>query len=128
MTTPSSEDPEPAQGGGPRPPGLAVERTALAWRRTGLAIATGAVAGGRLLEARLGPVSWLVAAAGLLLAGLVVTSAGLRARAAHGTVRPSQHEDAGHLVGRTGGRLVTACAAGATLLGLVGLVFVLGPA
>ncbi|WP_448629051.1 DUF202 domain-containing protein [Cellulomonas soli] len=111
----------------PRPPGLAVERTALAWRRTGLAMATGALAGGRLLAERIGAVSWLVAVLGLLLAAVVLTAAGRRARAAHGVVAPSHRESLGHLVGRTGGRLVTACAAGCTVLGLVGLALVLWP-
>ncbi|GAA3806334.1 DUF202 domain-containing protein [Cellulomonas soli] len=106
-------------------PGLAVERTALAWRRTGLALATGALAGGRLLEQTFGPVAWLITAAALLAAGVVTFSAHTRSRAAHGVVPPSQRETTGSLVGRTGGRLVTACAAGAAVLGLIGLAIVL---
>jgi putative membrane protein len=110
-------------------PGLAVERTALAWRRTGLALATGSLAAGRLLETVWGPVSWWLAALGLLLAVVVVASAQVRAAAAHhepGDPATERVEATAGVVRRTGGRLVTACAAGATLLGLVGLAIVLG--
>lgn len=90
------------------PPGLQPERTALAWRRTALGLATGSLVAGRLLSVELGVWSWWLAAAGVVLAGALAVAAHRRSAAP-----------------RRGGRLVTACAAGVLGLGLLALAFVL---
>lgn len=92
----------------PGPAGLQGERTALAWRRTALGLATGSLVAGRLLGPALGVWSWWVAATGVLFAG------GLAAVAQHRAARAVR-----------GGRLVTACAAVTATLGLLALAFVL---
>ncbi|MFS0699863.1 DUF202 domain-containing protein [Cellulomonas sp. 179-A 4D5 NHS] len=90
------------------PPGLQPERTALAWRRTALGLATGSLVAGRLLAPDLGLAAWGVAAAGVVLAGGLAAVAHRRSTREHG-----------------GGRLVTACAGVALLLGVVAAVVVL---
>ncbi|WP_233571883.1 DUF202 domain-containing protein [Cellulomonas triticagri] len=67
--TPSAPHPVP-------PPGAQPERTALAWRRTALSVAVGALLAARVLEPWAGPAVWLLALAGLGAAvGLGVTGA-----------------------------------------------------
>lgn len=61
-------------------PGLQPERTELAWRRTVLALAVGAIAALRLLPGTLGVWSVGAALAGLVLTGLLWVLAGRRAR------------------------------------------------
>ncbi|GEA89406.1 DUF202 domain-containing protein [Cellulomonas cellasea] len=90
------------------PPGLQPERTALAWRRTALGLATGSLVAGRLLAPGLGLWAWWVAAAGVVLAGSLAVVAHRRSGRTH-----------------RGGRLVTACAGVALLLGFVAAAFVL---
>lgn len=93
-------------------PGLAGERTRLAWRRTALGLAAGSVAAARLLQDVLGPASWAIAVAGLIACALVVR---------HHTSDVPQGEQAG--------RLVTIVALGTSLIGVAALVVVLtGPA
>ncbi|MBB2921175.1 DUF202 domain-containing protein [Cellulomonas cellasea] len=90
------------------PPGLQPERTALAWRRTALGLATGSLVAGRLLAPGLGLWAWWVAAIGVVLAGSLAVVAHRRSERTH-----------------RGGRLVTACAGVALLLGVVAAAFVL---
>ncbi|MFT2690646.1 DUF202 domain-containing protein [Clavibacter zhangzhiyongii] len=74
-----------ASGAAERPfdPGLQPERTALAWRRTALALVVGSLLGLRALPALLGPAGLVVAAAGVLAALGVLTTAHLRYRRVH---------------------------------------------
>jgi len=66
---------------GPRPdPGLQPERTALAWRRTALALMVGPVVAARLLVPELGVVAAVAAAGGLALAIYVAVSSSARYR------------------------------------------------
>jgi uncharacterized membrane protein YidH (DUF202 family) len=96
-------------------PGVQPERTALAWRRTALSLAVGALVGGRVLEPWLGPPVWVAAVAAVLGAALL-------ARA--GERRAARWADV--LDARTpGGRLLAGTAAGALALGVAALVVVL---
>lgn len=99
---------EPPAGPPANPAGLQPERTALAWRRTALALATGSLVAGRLLAPGLGLWAWWVAAAGVALAGALAVVAHQRSARTH-----------------RGGRLVTVCAAATLLLGVVASGFVL---
>lgn len=67
-------------------PGLQPERTALAWRRTVLALAIGAVFALRLLPPVLGPWSIAMALAGILSAAAMWILAGRRARQVTGVL------------------------------------------
>lgn len=61
-------------------PGLQPERTELAWRRTTLALAVGAIVALRILPPALGAWSLPAALAGFLFAGTIWILAGKRAR------------------------------------------------
>ncbi len=50
----------------PEAPGLPVERTSLAWRRTALSVAVGSLAGLRVLPPQLGAMGYAVSVLGLL--------------------------------------------------------------
>lgn len=100
------------------PPGAQPERTALAWRRTALSLAVGALVGGRVLEPWLGPLVWVPAVAAVL-AALGLARAGDR-RAARWTAVLD-----GGTTRTPGGRLLAATATGALALGVVALVVVL---
>jgi putative membrane protein len=93
------------------PPGVAPERTRLAWRRTSLSLAVGAVAAGRLLEDEVGAVAWLLSVVALVASAAVMVAAYRRS------------DDAA--AGRAGGRLVTVCAVALTAVGLTALGIVL---
>ena len=67
------------------------ERTSLAWTRTGLALLLAAVVVARLTVARLGPVSVVVAALGLVVSGWILISSRQRFRAAHLALRQGSH-------------------------------------
>jgi putative membrane protein len=90
--------------------GLAAERTRLAWRRTGLALAAGSVAAARLFQEVVGGVAWSLGAAGLAASAALLVAAYRR-----------------HTGGpQGGGRLVTACAAGVVVIGVCSVLMVLG--
>jgi Domain of unknown function (DUF202) len=100
-------------------PGLQPERTALAWRRTGLAVAVGAVAGIRVLVPALGPGAVVIGLLGLALAVALVV----------GSTRRARHIDFallqdGCLTSGPGGRLVAAVCIACTAVGVAALVAV----
>jgi uncharacterized membrane protein YidH (DUF202 family) len=67
----------------PFDPGLQPERTALAWRRTALAITVGALVAVRILPEKLGLWAILPAGAGLVLATCILVAAHHRYQAHH---------------------------------------------
>jgi len=93
-----------------RPGGLAPERTRLAWRRTGLALAVGSVAIGRMLQDVIGAAAWVLAVLASVASAVLVGAAYRRSPGSH--------------AGRAGGRLVTVCAVGLLLVALGALVVV----
>ena len=102
-------------------PGLKPERTALAWRRTGLAVAVGAVAGARLLAEALGAAAVVVLVLGLALAALFLFGATRRARRAQIALLRD-----GNLASGPGGRLLAVVSIACTALGVVALAVVVG--
>jgi putative membrane protein len=90
--------------------GLAAERTRLAWRRTGLALAAGSVAAARLLQEVVGGAAWALGAVGLTASAALLVAAYRR-----------------HTSGLAGGgRLVTVCAAAVVTIGAASVAMVLG--
>ncbi|WP_411374943.1 DUF202 domain-containing protein [Arthrobacter sp. MPF02] len=67
----------------PFDPGLQPERTALAWRRTALALVIVAVVGLRVLPALLGPLALVGAGAGIAIASAVFVASHRRYRSQH---------------------------------------------
>jgi hypothetical protein len=102
-------------------PGLQPERTALAWRRTGLAVAVGAVAGARVLAPVLGAASVAVAVLGLALAALFFLGSTRRARRAQSALLRD-----GHLAAGPGGRLIAVVCVACASFGVAALVVVVG--
>ncbi|RFU22061.1 DUF202 domain-containing protein [Geodermatophilus marinus] len=101
--------------------GLQAERTALAWRRTALAMAVGAVVGGRLAAPALGLAALVVAGIGLAQAVAVAELSWRRYRSVHRSL--SGHGD---LTGvRAAGLPIAALACSGVLVGLLALAFVL---
>jgi uncharacterized membrane protein YidH (DUF202 family) len=105
--------------GPPFDPGLQPERTALAWQRTGLALAAGALAGLRILPSLVGPAAFVFAAGGLALAIAVVVLARKRYRRAH------EHLTQGSGAGLPDGGLPALTAFLTVLVGLGALVVAL---
>jgi putative membrane protein len=104
--------------------GLQVERTALAWRRTSLAMAVAAVGAGRLAAPVIGAVAVGLAGLGLLQALAVSVTARRRYVVAHRSLTFR-----GDLAGlRQGGLPIAALAGSCLTVGLLALVFVLGSA
>ncbi|MEV1294307.1 DUF202 domain-containing protein [Pseudonocardia sp. NPDC049635] len=101
-------------------PGLQLERTALAWRRTGLAVLVGGVVGARLLLPEVGPAAWGLGFFATTMGMVVVFAAGPRLRRAERVVRGVPAATG------PGGGLVAALAATCALAGGVALAVVLG--
>lgn len=64
-------------------PGLQPERTALAWRRTGLALLVGSLVAARVLPETLGPWAALLGLAGVVAAAVLMCAIHLRYRRHH---------------------------------------------
>jgi hypothetical protein len=138
---------------GPWDPGLQPERTALAWRRTGLALTVGSLIGLRVLPPLLGPAAYVLAGLGIVASLAVLAAAHRRYRRVHRLLLAARdagrtRADAGSdsLVGSdtgvgeagagstgspsrvptTGGALTAATAARALAAGLGALVVALG--
>ena len=133
---------------GPWDRGLQPERTALAWRRTGLALTVGSLFGLRVLPPLLGPAAYVLAGLGVVASLAVLAAAHRRYRRVHrlllaarqaggpgggpgGDGDGSDGVDAGSAssparVPTTGGALPAATAALALAAGLGALVVVLG--
>jgi uncharacterized membrane protein YidH (DUF202 family) len=100
-------------------PGLQPERTALAWRRTGLSVAVGAVACARLLVPTLGTAAVVLVVLGVALAVLFLLGAAKRARRAQDALLRD-----GDLACGPGGRMVAAVCVGCTAVGVTALAVV----
>ena len=90
----------------PFDPGLQPERTALAWRRTGLALLVGSFVAARILPELLGPWSVLLGLAGVAIAGILLAMIHRRYRAHH-----AQLTTAGDRAPIAEGRLIAVTAA-----------------
>ena len=109
---------------GPPDPGLQAERTALAWRRTSLALAVAAVGAGRLAAPTLGRLAFALAGLGLLQAVAV----GWRAVRRYRTARRAPDARGERAASRAGGLPMAALAGSGVVTGLLALAFVLGGA
>jgi hypothetical protein len=92
-------------------PGLQPERTALAWRRTGLAMAVGALAALRIFPALLGAWALIPGGIAVLVAGAVLVAAHRRYRREHAALLAADTDR----IALSGGAL-PALLAGATVL------------
>lgn len=104
----------------PRDPGLQPERTELAWRRTLLALAVGALISVRLLPAVLGDWTIAVGLGGVLAAGILWVLARRRSRSAAAAFR---HDAAA----MPGGALLLALTVLVTTGAALGLLYALLP-
>ncbi|MGY1602613.1 DUF202 domain-containing protein [Geodermatophilus sp. SYSU D00815] len=102
--------------------GLQAERTALAWRRTGLAMAVAAVGAGRLAAPVIGALAVALAGVGLLQAVSVSLAARRRYRATHRSL--TSRADLAAL--RQGGWPMATLAGSCLTVGLLALAFVVG--
>lgn len=103
----------------PFDPGLQPERTALAWRRTALAVMVGSVVGARLLATTMGAGVVVLGALGLAAGVVLLAATAQRARRAGLSLR--EHGDLS--AGPTGAALAL-MAATCALAGAVALVLV----
>lgn len=102
----------------PADEGLQPERTALAWRRTALAVVVGSLVGLRVLPALLGPLAYVVCVAGLLWSVDLGCTAVSRYRQADAHVRTGR-------LGRGPGAAVGRTAAMTATIGLAALAAVI---
>jgi uncharacterized membrane protein YidH (DUF202 family) len=102
-------------------PGLQPERTALAWRRTALSMAGGALVSLRIFPERVGPAGIGLAIVAFAAAVVVVIAASLRYRRDHAVLIASESDR----VALSGGGLVALTAATVLLFGAIALVVVL---
>ncbi|WP_171058232.1 DUF202 domain-containing protein [Modestobacter altitudinis] len=100
--------------------GLQAERTALAWRRTSLALAVAAAGAGRLAAPALGVLALALAGLGLVQAVAVGWGAARRYRAVRRAL--TSHGDLSTL--RAGGLPMAALAVSGAVTGLLALAFV----
>ena len=103
--------------------GLQAERTALAWRRTSLALAVAAAGAGRLAARTLGVLALALAGLGLIQAVAV----GWRAAGRYRAVRRALASGSGLPAVRGGGLPMAALAVSGAVTGLLALAFVLDP-
>jgi putative membrane protein len=105
----------------PVDPGLQVERTALAWRRTGIAVLVGSLIGLRVLAPQLGWGSVVCGVAGSALAAILLWASARRHRRVHAALTDA---GSGELPGELpGGALLVVVAAAAVLLGALALTY-----
>lgn len=119
--------PDPAAR--PFDPGLQPERTALAWRRTALALVVGSLLGLRALPPLLGPAGLAVAGAGVAAALTVLTLSHRRHRRVHRILTAAQtaaQPAADPRVALPGGALPALVAALTACAGLAALILALG--
>ncbi|MGY1592439.1 DUF202 domain-containing protein [Geodermatophilus sp. SYSU D00965] len=102
--------------------GLQAERTALAWRRTALALGVGAVGAGRLAAPVVGALAVALAALGLVQAVAVAVAAQRRYRLASRSLTAR-----GDLSAVSSGLPIAALALTGVTVGLLALAFVLDP-
>jgi uncharacterized membrane protein YidH (DUF202 family) len=114
----------PGPGDRPFDPGLQPERTALAWRRTALALVVGSLLGLRVLPALLGWPGLVVAAAGVATALVVLASAHRRYRLVH-RILTAGPADPHRPVALPGGALPALVAALTACAGLAALALAL---
>lgn len=101
--------------------GLQPERTALAWQRTGLSMAVGALVAMRILPELLGVWALLPGAIGLTLAIAVVVAAQVRYGRYHrGLIDPGLQPR------MPAGRLMFVCALTAAVIGVLALIIAIG--
>ncbi|GGF17237.1 DUF202 domain-containing protein [Subtercola lobariae] len=103
--------------------GLQAERTALAWRRTGLSLALGSLAGARILSPVFGLTAYVLGLLGLAAAAFFMARADRRYRVAHRSLVAT----AGHPAGArltSGGGLLIALSVFALIVGGVAAAFV----
>lgn len=101
----------------PYDPGLQVERTLLAWRRTALAVAVVSAVGVRFTAPSLGWLALALGAVGVLLAMVVYAAIGVRYRRVHRSLSPSDGLEAS-------GRPHLVLALAVAILGLAALGYV----
>lgn len=97
--------------------GLQPERTALAWRRTALALAAGSLVAVRVVPALTGPWALLPTGAGLALAVAILVLAHLRYRRLHRALVEHRQPDR-----QPDGRLVALTGLATLLVGVAALV------
>ena len=101
-------------------PGLQPERTALAWRRSTLALVVGGAVALRLLPPLLGPWSLAIGAALLLAAGGIWAAAAVRVRRIRSAVPAGVPLPGGLLIALLTGTIAAAAAAALVLSILLG--------
>ncbi|MCU1432742.1 MAG: hypothetical protein JWP95_1847 [Actinotalea sp.] len=107
-------------GGAPRDQGLQLERTALAWRRTALALTLGPLVAARILFPDLGLAAVVLALAGMA-AGIVIAAAAAARHRAEAALVSTDDER----VSLPGGRLLLFTATIPTVGGLVAALLLL---
>lgn len=113
-----SGDETGANSASPADDGLQPERTALSWRRTGLALTVGSLGAMRILPQSLGSWAMIPAGCGIVLSVIIVAAAHVRYRSMHAAVRTDRPDD----VPAHGGALPALMAGVATVGGIFLLI------